>query len=76
MHTKKSTRMYKLPSSISSWNDAIAEAERLAREAKASATRLRATARQFRRLQSEGAPFPGSKLIDGNPPSAIQVRDT
>jgi len=61
MPTKKATKMYKDKSTEFGWTGAIAEAERLAREAKASASRLRATAKQFRRLQAEGAPFPGSR---------------
>jgi hypothetical protein len=61
MPTRKATKMYKKKHTDFGWDEAIAEAERLARLAKASASRLRATVKQLKRLQAEGAPFPGSK---------------
>ena len=43
------------------WDEAIADAERLARECRLEGSRLRAAIRHFKRMQAEGQPFPGRK---------------
>lgn len=56
--------MYNKVYNAANWEGAIAEADRLAREAKALAARLRATARGFRKLKESGVPFPGPVTPD------------
>jgi hypothetical protein len=62
--------MYKKMYKFQEWDNAIAEAERLMRDAKSVAQRLRATIKHFKAMREAGEPFPGSgqHASEGNAP--------
>lgn len=50
--------------SVSGWDKAIADAEKMIQEAKAKITNLRLSIKAFKELRDSGEPFPGEAKSD------------